>query len=124
MAEKKNKKVEMTDLVKDPVQNNDTSPVMGELIEGETRSGLKFKINAAVREDTRVLYLLTRMQTESLPIMEKSKALFNLMEVIFGSGEGFFTFQNEVAYRHGGIVNTQTLMDEVSDIIEAAKLKN
>lgn len=114
----------MTDLVKDPVQNNDTSPVMGELIEGETRSGLKFKINAAVREDTRVLYLLTRMQTESLPIMEKSKALFNLMEVIFGSGEGFFTFQNEVAYRHGGIVNTQTLMDEVSDIIEAAKLKN
>lgn len=124
MAEKKNKKAEMTDLVKDPVQNNDTSPVMGELIEGETRSGLKFKINAAVREDTRVLYLLTRMQTESLPIMEKSKALFNLMEVIFGSGEGFFTFQNEVAYRHGGIVNTQTLMDEVSDIIEAAKLKN
>ena len=114
----------MTDPVKDPVQNNDTSPVMGELIEGETRSGLKFKINAAVREDTRVLYLLTRMQTESLPIMEKSKALFNLMEVIFGSGEGFLTFQNEVAFRHGGIVNTQTLMDEVSDIIEAAKLKN
>ena len=124
MAEKKNKKAEMTDPVKDPVQNNDTSPVMGELIEGETRSGLKFKINAAVREDTRVLYLLTRMQTESLPIMEKSKALFNLMEVIFGSGEGFLTFQNDVAFRHGGIVNTQTLMDEVSDIIEAAKLKN
>lgn len=124
MAEKKNKKAEMTDPVKEPVQNNDTSPVTGELIEGETRSGLKFKINAAVREDTRVLYLLTRMQTESLPIMEKSKALFNLMEVIFGSGEGFLTFQNEVAFRHGGIVNTQTLMDEVSDIIEAAKLKN
>lgn len=131
MAEKKIKKAEMDaktaemkQEASDMLTGNDNSPEMGDLIKGETRSGLKFKINAAIREDTRVLYLLTRMQTESLPTMEKSKALFNLMEVIFGSGESFLTFQNEVAYRHGGIVNTQTLMEEVSDIIEAAKLKN
>lgn len=123
-AEMDAKTAEMKQEASDMLTGNDNSPEMGDLIEGETRSGLKFKINAAIREDTRVLYLLTRMQTESLPIMEKSKALFNLMEVIFGSGEGFFTFQNEVAYRHGGIVNTQTLMEEISDIIEATKLKN
>ncbi len=126
MAEKKTKKAETktTETASASATTKDTSPEKVDLIEGETRSGLKFKINAAVREDTRVLYLLTRMQIDSLPMMEKSKALFNLMEVIFGSGEGFFNFQNEVAYRHGGIVNTHTLMEELSDIIEAAKLKN
>ena len=68
-AEMDAKTAEMKQEASDMLTGNDNSPEMEDLIEGETRSGLKFKINAAIREDTRVLYLLTRMQTESLPIM-------------------------------------------------------
>lgn len=94
------------------------------VIQGETRSGLKFSINAAVKDDTRVLYLLTRMQKQSLSLEIKNQALFDLLEVVFGSGDEFFTFQNEVAFRHGGVADAQSLMDEITDIFEAVKLKN
>lgn len=112
MAEKKNKKAENIPKTDD------------NLIQGETRSGLKFSINATVKDDTRVLYLLTRMQKQSLSLEIKNQALFDLLEVIFGSGDEFFTFQNEVAYRHGGVADAQSLMDEITDIFEAVKLKN
>lgn len=94
------------------------------VIQGETRSGLKFSINAAVREDTRVLYLLTRMQKQSLSMELKNQALFDLLEVVFGSGDDFFMFQNEVAFRHKGVADAQSLMEEITDIFEAVKLKN
>lgn len=94
------------------------------IIQGETRSGLRFSINAAVRDDTRVLYLLTRMQKQSLSMDLKNQALFDLLEVVFGSGDDFFIFQNEVAARHGGVADAQSLMDEITDIFEAVKLKN
>lgn len=114
MAEKKTKKAETVN----------KSPVADHIIEGETRSGLKFKISALVKDDTRVMYLLTRMQKQSLDVMLKNQALFDLLEVVFGSGDDFYTFMNEVAYRHDGVADPQSLMDEITDIFEAVKLKN
>lgn len=111
MAEKLNKTAEI------PETDSD-------IIQGQTRSGLKFSINSAVKDDTRILYLLTRMQKQSLSMEIKNQALFDLLEVVFGSGDEFFTFQNEVAYRHGGVADAQSLMEEITDIFEAVKLKN
>lgn len=116
MAEKTKKTAEKT-------QNN-ISPVMGNLIEGETRTGLKFKIDERVKDDTRCLYLLSRMQKESLSMMDKNVALFDLLEVVFGSGDEFNTFLNEVAFRHNGVADARSLIDEITDIFEAVKLKN
>lgn len=114
MAEKKTKKAETVN----------KSPALDNTIQGETRTGLKFSINAAVKDDTRVMYLLTRMQKQSLDVMLRNQALFDLLEVVFGSGETFMTFMNEVAFRHNGVADPQSLMDEITDIFEAVKLKN
>lgn len=116
MAEKKTKKAET-------VQTND-SPEKVALIEGETRSGLKFRIDPRVREDTRLLYLMTTLEKESLETKIRTRALFDLLEVVFGSGEAFLTFQNEVAIRHNGVADTASLIEEITDIFEAVKLKN
>lgn len=123
LAHKEKKMAEKTKKTAENIQNN-ISPEMGNLVEGETRSGLKFKVNAAVKDDTRVLYLLTRLQKNDLPIMDKSKTLFDLLELMFGSGEGFYAFQNEVAYRHNGVADTKSLIEEITDIFESVKLKN
>ncbi len=114
MAERKTKKAETVK----------TSPAQDNTVQGETRTGLKFSINAAVKDDTRVMYLLTRMQKQSLDVMLRNQALFDLLEVVFGSGDQFYMFMNEVAFRHNGVADPQSLMDEITDIFEAIKLKN
>lgn len=123
LAHKEKKMAEKTKKTAEKTQNN-ISPVMGNLIEGETRTGLKFKIDERVKDDTRCLYLLSRMQKESLSMMDKNVALFDLLEVVFGSGDEFNTFLNEVAFRHNGVADARSLIDEITDIFEAVKLKN
>lgn len=94
------------------------------MIEGTTRSGLKFSINSKVKDDARTLYYLTKMQDKSLDVSEQSKALFSLLELIFGPGDGLITFMNEVAYLHNGVADVASLTEELTDMFEAVKLKN
>jgi hypothetical protein len=56
--------------------------------------------------------------------MERGQALMSLMELMFGSGEGLETFFNEVAAKHNGIADKESLMAELSDIFEALEVKN
>ena len=92
------------------------------LIKGKTSSGLKYQIDPAVKDDTRVLRYMTKMGDESLPKMEQVKYLFELLELIFGSG--LDAFLNEVAYLHNGVADPASLLAELKEIIDAAKLKN
>ncbi len=92
------------------------------LIKGKTSSGLKYQIDPAVKDDIRVLRYMTLMNNQELPEMEQVKYLFDLLELIFGNG--LDAFLNEVAYLHNGVADPASLIAELKEIIDAAKLKN
>lgn len=92
------------------------------IIKGTTSSGLKYQVNSDVKQDTRTLMYLTQMQDKDLDTMEQSKALFKLMQLVFGQDTE--TFLNEVAYRHGGLASAEAVIMELNEIFESAKLKN
>lgn len=98
-----------------------------QFIEGQTRSGIKFKIDKRITEDNRTMYFIRNMRKykdnkEKQDMVTDS--LYSLFELMFGSGEGFLTFMNEVAARHDGVADSATLIDELTDIFEACNLKN
>lgn len=94
------------------------------IIEAETKSGIKFKLDSRIRDDTRLSYYLVRLQDETLSPMEQSSQLFKLLHLIFGSEDGLINFMNEVAAHHDGVARAPELMDELRDIFESLKVKN
>ena len=94
------------------------------LITGETRSGIKFTIDKRIKDDTRAVLYLTQMQNKSLDKMTQSQALFSLLELMFGKGEGLIIFMNEVAIHHDGVADVNSLIEELTDLFDSLKLKN
>ena len=94
------------------------------IVKGKTSSGIQFTLDKRIKDDTRVLFWLSRIQNENLEVMERNQALFSLLELIFGSGDGLNTFLNEVAAKHDGIADITSLMNELNDMIEALAIKN
>lgn len=92
------------------------------MIKGTTSSGLKYQINPAVKKDMRTLMFMTRMGKEDAGTLARSEAFFDLLGLIFGDQIG--AFMNEVAYRHGGVADADSLYAELSEILKAADLKN
>lgn len=97
------------------------------IVIGETRTGIKFKIDKRVADDNRTMYYIRTMRKYRDSEDDKMKsvdAVYSLLEVIFGSGAGLETFLNEVAYRHDGVADSVSLMEELNDIFEVIGLKN
>ena len=94
------------------------------IITGKTSTGIKFTLDKRIKDDARILYWITKMDDERLEMMERNKALFSLLEIIFGTGEGLQTFLNEVASKHNGVADVDSLIGELHDMFEALKLKN
>ena len=94
------------------------------IVKGQTSSGIQFTLDKRIKDDTRVLFWLSRIQNDSLEVMERNQALFSLLELIFGSGDGLNTFLNEVAAKHDGIADITSLMNELNDMFEALAIKN
>lgn len=102
-------------------------PIKDNIVVGETRTGIKFKIDKRVADDNRTMYYIRTMRKYKDSTDNQSKvvdAVYSLLEVIFGSGEGLEIFLNEVAYRHDGVADSTSLMEELSDIFEVIGLKN
>ena len=96
-------------------------------IEGQTRSGIKFKIDKRITEDNRTMYFIRNMRkykNDSTKQEIVTDSLYSLFELMFGSGDEFVIFMNEVAARHDGVVDSGTLIEELTDIFEACNLKN
>lgn len=94
------------------------------IVTGETSSGIKYTLDRRIKDDVRLLFWLKRVQDESLELMERNNALFSLLEVVFGSGEGLGMFMNEVAAKHNGVADTKSLMEEMNEMFEALAIKN
>lgn len=101
------------------------------IIEGQTRSGIQFKVDRRIKEDARTLFYIRKLRkykAETDKTTEKAEAaidaVYSLLEVIFGTEEGLMLFMNEVAAHHDGLAAPAVLIDELNDIIEACDLKN
>ncbi len=97
------------------------------LIIGQTRSGIKFKIDKRISEDNRTMYFIRNMRKYKDDKEKQEQvidAVYSLLELIFGTGDGLVIFMNEVALKHGGVADSGSLMEELTDIFEACDLKN
>lgn len=97
---------------------------MGKIIKGETKSGIKFTLNSDIKEDTRFLLYYVNMFDESVPAIEKGKAIIDILELVFGSREGAAQFMDAVASVHDGVCKTEIMMEELNEMFEALNVKN
>lgn len=94
------------------------------IVSGSTKSGIAYTVDTRVRKDSRFLHLLVKMQDKKRTQNERAEALFALLDMLFGSDDGVFVFENEVAARHDGICSVETLLTELREIFEAMDIKN
>ncbi len=93
-------------------------------IKGTTQSGIEFQLDPAIKDDARLLYLLTLMQKKDIDWQQQSQALFDMLKLIFGTDEGLVQFMNAVAEKHKGVCTPQSMMAELNDMFEAINGKN
>lgn len=102
-------------------------PINENIVLGETRTGIKYRIDKRIKDDNRTMLFIRNIRKYQKRKEDEEKlvdSIYSLLELIFGSGEGLEVFLNEVAYRHDGVADSASLMDELNDIFEAIGLKN
>lgn len=91
-------------------------------IKGKTSSGLSFTIDSRVKDDIRLLYYLTKAKKEDVSSMDKADAIMSMLGLIFG--DNLEVFINEVAKRHNGVADADSLVQEITEIFDALNVKN
>ena len=95
------------------------------MVKGKTKSGIKFQIDERIKDDARFLFYLNKLnKCTAEDIQELSGYVMGMIELIFGSGEGTITFMDAVAEKHDGVCNVKTMFAEITEMLEATKLKN
>jgi len=94
------------------------------MVEGKTKSGIKFQIDERIKDDARFLYYLAKAQDEKADMAEKSKAIMGILKLVFGSDEGVIVFMDTVASKNGGVCNVETMLSELTEMFDAIKAKN
>lgn len=93
------------------------------MVKGKTKSGIKYQINEAIRDDARLLYLLVQLQSDNVAVETKGKIVFDMLTLIFGN-DGVMPFMNEVADKHDGVCSTEAMLTEMNEILESINTKN
>lgn len=93
------------------------------MVKGKTKSGIKYQINEAIRDDARLLYLLVQLQSDNVAVETKGKIVFDMLTLIFGN-DGVMPFMNEVADKHDGVCSTEAMLTEMNEILESINAKN
>jgi hypothetical protein len=92
------------------------------IVKGKTTSGISFTIDSRVKDDVRLLYYLTKAKKEDVPSIDKAEAVMSMLGLIFG--DNLEIFIGEVAKRHDGIADVESLIQEITEIFDTIKLKN
>lgn len=95
------------------------------MINGKTKSGIKFTINEKIGDDMRVALLIAEAKKaakEDKDAMEQMEPVVKLLELIFG--DGMMNFMDAVASTHDGICDAKSMVSELMEIFEAVNLKN
>lgn len=93
------------------------------MVKGKTKSGIKYQINEAIRDDARVLFMLVQIQKEDTPLEKKGQVVFDMLTLIFGE-DGVMPFMNAVAAAHDGVCSPDAMLAELNDILDSINAKN
>lgn len=93
------------------------------MVKGKTKSGIKFQINEAIKNDARLLYLLVQIRRDDVPAEDKGKFVFDMLTLIFGA-DGVMPFMNAVADKHNGVCSTEAMIQELTEILDSINAKN
>lgn len=93
------------------------------IVKGTTKSGIKFQLDSKIKDDARLLFLLTKSQNTD-DLMESGKAIMDLLSLIFGSDDNVMSFMNEVADKHKGVCSTGDMIREMREMLDAIDAKN
>ena len=94
------------------------------MVKGKTKSGIEFAIDERIKKDARVLRLLLKIQKKGISEEDAGRALFDLIGIMFGSDENVDVFLNEVALKHDGVCDTESLIGELKEIFAKVNAKN
>ena len=94
------------------------------IVSGTTKSGIAYTVDRRVRQDSRFLHLLVKMQDKKRTQNERAEALFSLLEMLFGGDDNILMFENEIAAHNDGICSQEQLIEELKDIFDAINAKN
>lgn len=94
------------------------------MITKKTKSGIEFSIDERIKDDARLIRYLVKIQNKSVPENDKMQAVFDLIDFIFGSGEGADAFMNAVAEHHDGVCSVNALVAELKEIFTLINAKN
>ena len=98
------------------------------LIKGTTKSGIKFQLDSKIKDDARLLFLMSILQKSDLEdkesMLKAADAMSNLLTLIFGTDENVLSFMNEVALKNKGVCDTKHMIAELNDMFEAINGKN
>lgn len=93
------------------------------MVKAKTKSGITFELDERIKDDSRLMYLLVRMQNASAPI-EAGKAMNKLLALIFGDDDKAYAFMEEVASKHNGVCEPEVMIAELTEILDAMNKKN
>lgn len=94
------------------------------MVKGKTKSGIAFEIDERIKDDSRLLLLLTRIQQKGIEPIEVGKAMNELFDLIFGSFDATYAFMNEVASKNNGVCSNEIMLAEVTEMFNAIQAKN
>jgi len=94
------------------------------MVNGKTKSGIKFQLDERIKDDARFLYYLAKAQDENADMGEQSKAVMGILMLIFGNDEGVINFMNTVASTNGGVCSVDVMLSELTEMFEALNAKN
>lgn len=93
------------------------------MVEGKTKSGIKFSVDENIKEDMDIMLLLAEVQDPKTSAEEKMIALKDILWLVFGSREAVFAFTSAVNKIHGNR-KADTITSELSEIFDAINAKN
>lgn len=93
------------------------------IVKGKTESGIQFQLDSKIKDDVRLIYLLTKA-SKTEDTMEASTCVMDLLTLIFGSDENVMVFMNEVADKHKGVCTEKEMLAEITEMFDKLKAKN
>ena len=93
------------------------------IVKGETKSGIQFQLDSRIKDDVRLIFLLTKASNTE-DAMEASTCIMDLLTLIFGSDENVMVFMNEVADKHKGVCTAKEMLAEITEMFDKLKAKN
>ncbi len=96
------------------------------IVTGETKSGVRYSIDSRIKDDARLLYLLTRIQSDEVKEnpTEASDIIFKVFRLMFGNDDNLMAFMNAVAEANNGVCSVDVLTKEVLEMFDGLNLKN